>query len=118
MLTGLSTSWLNIGERLFRDIPDTASDATASLTGSEPDRPTVFSASRRLGPGRRAHRSPSPALGARFVGLPLLRYRRTGEGLNLLYPTRRHLPMAVAAFIAFVVDKLSDVAKLPEAFRA
>jgi len=26
--------------------------------------------------------------------------------------------MAVAAFIAFVVDKLSDVAKLPEAFRA
>lgn len=33
-------------------------------------------------------------------------YRRRGYGLNVLYPSRRHLPLAVSAFIDLVVEKL------------
>jgi DNA-binding transcriptional LysR family regulator len=33
-------------------------------------------------------------------------YRCPGRGLNVLYPSRRHLPLAVSAFIALVVEKL------------
>jgi DNA-binding transcriptional LysR family regulator len=34
-------------------------------------------------------------------------YRRKGSGLNVLYPSRRHLPLAVSAFIDLVVEKLA-----------
>jgi DNA-binding transcriptional LysR family regulator len=47
----------------------------------------------------------------------LATYQRTGQGLSVLYPSRRHLPLAVSAFIALVVDKLSEVEALPDAFR-
>ncbi|MDM0022279.1 LysR family transcriptional regulator [Variovorax saccharolyticus] len=36
-------------------------------------------------------------------------YRRTGRGLSVLYPSRRHLPLAVSAFINLVLEKLSAV---------
>ncbi|HSX63113.1 MAG TPA: LysR family transcriptional regulator [Pseudoxanthomonas sp.] len=40
--------------------------------------------------------------------LPVLpQYQRRGYGLHVLYPSRRHLPLAVSAFIDFVVEKLS-----------
>jgi hypothetical protein len=35
----------------------------------------------------------------------------------VLYPSRRQLPLAVSAFIALVMEKLSEVATLPEIFR-
>lgn len=39
--------------------------------------------------------------------VPVLpQYRRTGYGLHVLYPSRRHLPLAVSAFIALVTEKL------------
>jgi DNA-binding transcriptional LysR family regulator len=51
--------------------------------------------------------------------LPVLpQYQRTGHGLSVLYPSRRQLPLAVSAFIALVVDKLSEVDALPDIFRA
>ena len=51
--------------------------------------------------------------------VPVLpQYKRTGQGLNVLYPSRRQLPLAVSAFIASVIDKLSAVEALPEALRA
>ncbi len=34
-------------------------------------------------------------------------YYRTGYGLHLLYPSRKHLPLAVSAFIALVMEKLN-----------
>lgn len=41
--------------------------------------------------------------------VPVLpQYQRTGQGLNVLYPSRRNLPRAISAFIAFVESKLSD----------
>jgi DNA-binding transcriptional LysR family regulator len=40
-------------------------------------------------------------------------YHRDGYGLNLLYPSRRQLPLAVSAFIDLVMEKLSDVEELP-----
>jgi DNA-binding transcriptional LysR family regulator len=50
--------------------------------------------------------------------LPVLpQYQRTSEGLSVLYPSRRQLPLAVSAFIALVMDKLSDLDALPEIFR-
>jgi len=51
--------------------------------------------------------------------VPVLpRYQRTGQGLTVLYPSRKHLPLAVSAFIAMVTQKLSTEETLPEAFRS
>jgi len=36
----------------------------------------------------------------------LPQYRRIGFGLNVLYPSRRQLPLAVSAFIGLVMEKL------------
>ena len=44
----------------------------------------------------------------------LPQYRRTDHGLSVLYPSRRHLPIAVSAFIELVMEKLSAVESLPE----
>lgn len=44
-------------------------------------------------------------------------YQRTGQGLSVLYPSRRHLPLAVSAFIGLVLEKLSAQETLPEVFR-
>ncbi|UCZ85574.1 LysR family transcriptional regulator [Pseudomonas sp. L5B5] len=35
-------------------------------------------------------------------------YYRTGFGLHLLYPSRKHLPLAVSAFIELVMEKLKE----------
>ena len=40
-------------------------------------------------------------------------YHRAGHGVNLVYPSRRHLPLAVSAFIDLVVEKLGAVEELP-----
>ena len=46
--------------------------------------------------------------------VPVLpQYHRAGHGVNLVYPSRRHLPLAVSAFIDLVVDKLGAVEELP-----
>lgn len=37
-------------------------------------------------------------------------YHRTSYGLHVLYPSRQHLPLAVSAFIAMVMEKLSEQA--------
>jgi DNA-binding transcriptional LysR family regulator len=48
--------------------------------------------------------------------VPVLpRYHRKGHGVNVVYPSRRHLPLAVSAFIDLVVDKLGAVEELPMA---
>jgi DNA-binding transcriptional LysR family regulator len=40
--------------------------------------------------------------------VPVLpQYQRKGYGLHVLYPSRRHLPLAVSAFIDLVTDKLN-----------
>lgn len=44
-------------------------------------------------------------------------YQRTSQGLSVLYPSRRHLPLAVSAFIGLVLEKLSAQETLPEVFR-
>ena len=50
--------------------------------------------------------------------VPVLpRYQRTGQGLSVLYPSRKHLPLAVSAFIGMVMEKLSGVEALPELLR-
>jgi len=36
-------------------------------------------------------------------------YRCVGYGLNVLYPSRRHLPLAVSAFIDLVAEKLGTL---------
>jgi DNA-binding transcriptional LysR family regulator len=36
-------------------------------------------------------------------------YQRPGHGLNVLYPSRRHLPLAVSAFIDLVVEKVGEL---------
>lgn len=36
----------------------------------------------------------------------LSQYQRTSHGLHVLYPSRRHLPLAVTAFISLVLEKL------------
>ena len=41
-----------------------------------------------------------------------------GHGLNVLYPSRRHLPLAVSAFIDLVVAKLSELDAAPILLRA
>lgn len=51
--------------------------------------------------------------------VPVLpQYQRTGQGLSVLYPSRKHLPLAVSAFIRMVMEKLSAVEALPEMLRA
>ena len=47
----------------------------------------------------------------------LPQYQRTGQGLSVLYPSRKHLPLAVSAFIGMVMEKLSGVEGLPEMLR-
>ncbi|RON50533.1 LysR family transcriptional regulator [Pseudomonas frederiksbergensis] len=37
----------------------------------------------------------------------LAQYQRTGYGLSVLYPSRRHLPLAVSAFIGLVTRKMN-----------
>jgi DNA-binding transcriptional LysR family regulator len=50
--------------------------------------------------------------------VPVLpQYQRTRHGLSVLYPSRRHLPIAVSAFIGLVMEKLSEVEALPEMHR-
>jgi DNA-binding transcriptional LysR family regulator len=44
-------------------------------------------------------------------------YHRTGQGLSVLYPSRKHLPLAVSAFIGMVTEKLQGVEGLPEMLR-
>jgi DNA-binding transcriptional LysR family regulator len=40
--------------------------------------------------------------------LPVLaQYRPKGHGLNVLYPSRRQLPLAVSAFIEWVIHKMN-----------
>ena len=42
--------------------------------------------------------------------VPVLpQYQRPGHGLNVLYPSRRHLPLAVSAFIDLVVEKVGEL---------
>ncbi len=55
---------------------------------------------------------------ARLLVPILPQYQRTGQGLCVLYPSRRHLPPAVSAFIELMAGKLSDVESLPDAFRS
>jgi len=51
--------------------------------------------------------------------VPVLpQYQRTGLGLNVLYPSRRQLPLAVSAFIGSVIEKLSAAEALPELLRS
>ncbi|MDQ0025911.1 DNA-binding transcriptional LysR family regulator [Variovorax paradoxus] len=47
----------------------------------------------------------------------LPQYQRTGQGLSVLYPSRKHLPLAVSAFIGMMMEKLSGVEGLPEMLR-
>ncbi|WP_398494909.1 LysR family transcriptional regulator [Variovorax sp.] len=50
--------------------------------------------------------------------VPVLpQYQRTGQGLTVLYPSRKHLPLAVSAFIGMVTEKLNTVETLPDTFR-
>lgn len=44
----------------------------------------------------------------------LQQYQRKGYGLNALYPSRQHLPLAVSALIEFVMEKLKTMEALPE----
>lgn len=48
----------------------------------------------------------------------LSHYQRTSQGLSVLYPSRRHLPLAVSAFIGLVLEKLSAEEALPEVLRS
>ena len=51
--------------------------------------------------------------------VPVLpQYQRTGLGLSVLYPSRRHLPLAVSAFIALVMEKLNAVEVLPRVLQS
>ena len=51
--------------------------------------------------------------------VPVLpQYQRTSQGLSVLYPSRRQLPLAVSAFIELVMEKLSAVETLPELLRS
>lgn len=45
--------------------------------------------------------------------VPVLpQYQRMGYGLHVLYPSRRQLPLAVSAFIALVMEKLSSAVRV------
>ncbi len=48
----------------------------------------------------------------------LPQYQRTGQGLSVLYPSRKHLPLAVSAFIAMVMEKLQGAEGLPDMLQA
>ncbi len=51
--------------------------------------------------------------------VPVLpQYQHTSQGLSVLYPSRRQLPLAVSAFIGLVIEKLSAVETLPELLRS
>jgi DNA-binding transcriptional LysR family regulator len=51
--------------------------------------------------------------------VPVLpQYQRSGQGLNVIYPSRRHYPLAVSAFARLVMEKLSDVEALPDVLRS
>jgi DNA-binding transcriptional LysR family regulator len=51
------------------------------------------------------------------VLVPVLpQYQPHGYGFNVLYPSRRQLPLAVSAFIAWVIQKL-NAADAPEVYR-
>lgn len=41
-------------------------------------------------------------------------YHRKGHGVNLVYPSRRHLPLAVKAFLDLVAGKMSVLEALPD----
>jgi len=48
--------------------------------------------------------------------VPVLpRYQSKGHGLNVLYPSRRHLPRAVSEFIELVIQKLGELDVEPTA---
>ena len=47
----------------------------------------------------------------------LPQYQRTGQGLSVLYPSRKHLPLAVSAFIGMVMERLEGVEGLPDMLR-
>ena len=47
----------------------------------------------------------------------LPQYQCTNYGLNVLYPSRRQLPLAVSAFIDLMVKKLSELEDQPPAGR-
>jgi DNA-binding transcriptional LysR family regulator len=50
--------------------------------------------------------------------VPVLpQYQRTGQGLSVLYTSRKHLPPAVSVFVGMVVEKLSAGEALPEMLR-
>jgi DNA-binding transcriptional LysR family regulator len=50
--------------------------------------------------------------------VPVLpQYKRTGQGLNVLYPSRKHLSRGVSAFIGLVIERLSAVGAMPDALR-
>jgi len=50
------------------------------------------------------------------VLVPVLpHYQPIGYGMNVLYPSRRHLPLAVSAFIGWVIEKMNAV-EAPEVF--
>jgi len=52
------------------------------------------------------------------VLVPVLpQYKRTGYGMSVLYPSRRHLPLAVSAFMGLVIEKMNE-ADAPEMHRA
>ena len=69
--------------------------------------------------GRPRHRPAAAAMAGLDVQAGLLvpvlpQYQRTSQGLSVLYPSRRQLPLAVSAFIALVLEKLSSL----ETYRA
>ncbi|MCY1312107.1 LysR substrate binding domain protein [compost metagenome] len=50
--------------------------------------------------------------------VPVLpQYQRTGHGLSVVYPSRKHLPRAVSAFIGMVTQKLREEEALPDVWR-
>jgi len=51
--------------------------------------------------------------------LPVLpRYQRSSGGMSVLYPSRRHLPLAVSAFIGSMAEKLGEMEALPKVLRS
>ncbi|WP_454827943.1 LysR family transcriptional regulator [Pseudoxanthomonas wuyuanensis] len=51
--------------------------------------------------------------------VPVLpQYQRKGYGMHVLYPSRRHLPLAVSAFIDLVAEKLNAAFPVGEAGRS
>ncbi len=50
-----------------------------------------------------------PDIQAERLVTVLPQYQQMSHGLSVLYPSRRHLPAAVSAFIDFVVERLGEV---------